>query len=113
LRETAVKVASRKSYLMTDENAAYTKLGKEFSGHTTVVHSANEYVRLGGFATSTTLKTIFNFQARVIGTFIISANNIYIVISPNSIFAITTAPVLESKMQSEQTRSWLASQENA
>jgi ribosomal protein L15E len=25
LRETAVKVASRKSYLITDENAAYTK----------------------------------------------------------------------------------------
>jgi transposase-like protein len=42
LRETAVKVASRKSYLMTDENTAYTKLGKEFSGHGTVNHSADE-----------------------------------------------------------------------
>jgi transposase-like protein len=30
LRETAVKIASRKSYLMTDENPAYIKLGKEF-----------------------------------------------------------------------------------
>lgn len=29
LRETTVTVANRKSYLMTDENAAYTKLGKE------------------------------------------------------------------------------------
>jgi hypothetical protein len=49
LRETAVKVVSRKSYLMTDETAAYTKVGKEFSGHGTVNHSADEYVRLGGF----------------------------------------------------------------
>jgi hypothetical protein len=30
LRETTVKIASRKSYLATDENPAYTKLGKEF-----------------------------------------------------------------------------------
>jgi hypothetical protein len=49
LRETAVKTASRKSYLMTDENVAYTKLGREFSGHGTVNHSVNEYARLGGF----------------------------------------------------------------
>jgi hypothetical protein len=34
---------------MTDELASYTKLGREFSGHGTVNHSANEYVRLGGF----------------------------------------------------------------
>jgi transposase-like protein len=33
LRETIVKVASRKSHLMTDELASYTKLGKEFAGH--------------------------------------------------------------------------------
>jgi transposase-like protein len=48
LRGTTVKAANRKSYLMTDENAAYTKFGKEFSGHGTVNHSANEYVRFGG-----------------------------------------------------------------
>jgi transposase-like protein len=48
LRETIVKVASRKSYLATDELASYEKIGKEFSGHGTVNHSADEYVRLGG-----------------------------------------------------------------
>jgi transposase-like protein len=42
LRETIVKVASRKSYLATDELASYEKLGKEFSGHDTVNHSADE-----------------------------------------------------------------------
>jgi len=70
LRETAVKVASRKSYLMTAENAAYTKLGKEFSGHATVVHSANEYVRLGGFAHVNNAENYFSiFKRGVTGTF--------------------------------------------
>src|SRR5580704_5446689 len=43
LRETVVKVVSRKSYLMTDELASYEKVGKEFTNHGTVCHSANEY----------------------------------------------------------------------
>jgi transposase-like protein len=65
LRETAVKVASRKSCLMTDENTAYTTLGKEFSGHGTVNHSANEYVRLGSFIHVNTAENYFSiFQAR-------------------------------------------------
>src|ERR1700694_2942966 len=70
LRETAVKIASRKSYLMTDENAAYTKLGKEFDGHATVNHSANEYVRLGGFIHVNSAENYFSiFKRGVIGTF--------------------------------------------
>jgi transposase-like protein len=70
LRETAVKVASRKSYLMTDENAAYTKLGKEFSGHGTVNHSADEYVRLGGFVHVNSAENYFSiFKRGVICTF--------------------------------------------
>src|ERR1700719_4191474 len=70
LRETAVKIASRKSYLMTDENVAYTKLGKEFDGHGTVVHSANEYVRLGGFVHVNSAENYFSiFKRGVIGTY--------------------------------------------
>ncbi len=70
LRETAVKIASRKSYLMTDENPAYTKLGKEFSGHGTVNHSADEYVRLGGFVHVNSAENYFSiFKRGVIGTF--------------------------------------------
>jgi transposase-like protein len=49
LRQTIVRVVDRDSYLMTDELASYTKLGREFSAHGTVNHSANEYVRFGGF----------------------------------------------------------------
>src|SRR4051795_8864827 len=48
LRETIVTKVSRKSYLMTDEAMIYTRLGREFSGHGTVNHSADEYVRTGG-----------------------------------------------------------------
>jgi transposase-like protein len=70
LRETAVKIASRKSYLMTDENTAYTKLGKDFSGHGTVNHSDDEYVRLGGFVHVNTAENYFSiFKRGVIGTF--------------------------------------------
>src|SRR3984893_4622006 len=49
LREAIVTQADRKSYLMTDESLVYEKLGREFSGHGTVNHSAEEYVRMGGF----------------------------------------------------------------
>jgi transposase-like protein len=70
LRETAVRIASRKSYLMTDENPAYTKLGKEFDGHGTVNHSANEYARLGGFIHVNSAENYFSiFKRGVIGTF--------------------------------------------
>jgi transposase-like protein len=49
LREKIVTTVSRKSYLATDELASYESVGKEFSGHGTVNHSADEYVRMGGF----------------------------------------------------------------
>jgi transposase-like protein len=46
LRQTIVQVVSRKSYLTTDELASYASIGKEFSGHGTVNHSANEARRV-------------------------------------------------------------------
>jgi transposase-like protein len=69
LRETIVKVASRRSYLATDELASYEKLGKEFSGHGAVNHSADEYVRLGGFIHVNTAECRFSLMKRsVFGT---------------------------------------------
>ncbi|MDQ3923389.1 MAG: IS1595 family transposase, partial [Actinomycetota bacterium] len=64
LRPIIVKAASRKSHLMTDENLAYTKLGREFSGHSTVNHSANEYVRLGGFIHTNSVEGYFSIVKR-------------------------------------------------
>ena len=69
LRPIIVKTASRKSYLMTDESTVYPKIGKEFSGHGTVNHSAKEYVR-GGFWYTNTVESYFALIKRgVYGNF--------------------------------------------
>lgn len=70
LRPILVKHASRKSYLMTDESAVYPKIGDEFAGHGTVNHSAEEYVKLGGFTHTNTVESHFALLKRgVYGTF--------------------------------------------
>jgi transposase-like protein len=66
LRETIVKVASRKSYLATDELASYEKVGKEFSGHGAVNHSANEFAKLGGFVHVNTAECRFSLMKRAV-----------------------------------------------
>jgi transposase-like protein len=70
LREAIVTQADRKSYLMTDEALVYEKLGQEFSGHGTVNHSADEYVRSGGFHHTNTIESFFALLKRgVYGNF--------------------------------------------
>jgi transposase-like protein len=66
LREAIVTQADRKSYLMTDEAAVYTKLGREFSGHGTVNHGAEEYVRTGGFHHTNTVEGFFALLKRAV-----------------------------------------------
>ena len=71
LREKIVATASRKSHLMTDELASYGKIGKEFANHSSVNHSADEYVRLGGFVHVYTAECRFSLMKRaVFGTHI-------------------------------------------
>ena len=54
---------------MTDESKVYTSIGKEFSGHGTVNHSADEYVR-GGFWYTNNAESYFALLKRgVYGTF--------------------------------------------
>jgi transposase-like protein len=70
LREAIVTQASRKSHLMTDEASTYVSTGKEFAGHSAVNHSANEYVRLGGFVHTNTIENVFSILKRgITGTF--------------------------------------------
>jgi transposase-like protein len=64
LRPVIVKVASRKSYLMTDELRSYVGIGREFAGHCSVNHSADEYVRLGGFIHTNTVENFFSILKR-------------------------------------------------
>jgi transposase-like protein len=53
LRPTIVTAVSRASFLMTDESPVYPKIGREFAGHGTVNHSAEEYVRAAFWHTNT------------------------------------------------------------
>ncbi len=70
LREAVVTQADRKSYLMTDEAVVYDKLGREFAGHGTVNHSAEEYVKTGGFHHTNTVEGFFALLKRsVYGSF--------------------------------------------
>ncbi len=58
-----------KSYLMTDESNVYLPIGEAFSGHGTVNHSIEEYVR-GGFWYTNTVESYFAiFKRGVYGTF--------------------------------------------
>jgi ISXO2-like transposase domain len=66
LREKIVTTVSRKSYLATDELASYASVGKEFSGHGTVNHSADEYVRMGGFLHINTAECRFSLMKRAV-----------------------------------------------
>ena len=53
LRDAIVTQVDRASYLMTDEAPVYTSMGREFSGHGTVNHSIEEYVRAQFWHTNT------------------------------------------------------------
>jgi transposase-like protein len=64
LREAIEKVADAESHLMTDEAATYLGIGKEFAGHSTVNHSKDEYVRLGGFVHTNTIENYFSILKR-------------------------------------------------
>jgi ISXO2 transposase-like protein len=66
LRDAIVTQADRKSYLMTDEAAVYEKLGREFAGHGTVNHSADEYVKTGGFHHTNTVESFFALLKRAV-----------------------------------------------
>jgi transposase-like protein len=66
LREAMVRVVDRKSHLMTDEAMAYETLGREFAGHSTVNHAADEYARLAGFVHINTAECRFSLMKRAV-----------------------------------------------
>ncbi|MBA16598.1 MAG: IS1595 family transposase [Sphingomonas sp.] len=70
LRPLIVTNVDRASHLMTDESMVYTRVGREFAGHSVVNHSAKEYVTTGGFKHSNTAENFFSILKRgVIGTY--------------------------------------------
>jgi len=64
VREIIVTNANRASALMTDDAAIYPAIGREFAGHETVNHSANEYARFGGFAHVNTAENFYSILKR-------------------------------------------------
>lgn len=69
VRQHLVTSVDRASYLMTDESMVYVKVSKEFSGHSSVNHSAGEYVRLGSFVHVNGAESFFALlKRRVYGT---------------------------------------------
>jgi len=70
LRPILAKNVSRKSWIMTDDSPIYPKIADDFAGHGTVNHSADEYVRHGGFMHTNTVESYFAILKRgVYGTF--------------------------------------------
>jgi transposase-like protein len=70
LRPILAKHADKASVLMTDESTVYPPIGKAFANHHTVNHSAEEFVRLGGYAHTNTVESHFALLKRgVFGTF--------------------------------------------
>ena len=70
LRPLIVTNVHRSAHLMTDESPVYTRVGREFQGHSSVNHSASEYVTTGGFKHSNTVENFFSiFKRGVIGTY--------------------------------------------
>lgn len=62
--------ADNASVLMTDESPVYPKVGTTFANHHTVNHSANEYVRLGGYVHSNSVEGYYAILKRgITGTY--------------------------------------------
>lgn len=64
LRPILVNAIAKTSFLMTDDSPIYPKIGAKFAGHGTVNHSADEYVRLGGFMHTNTAENLFSIFKR-------------------------------------------------
>jgi transposase-like protein len=69
LRPLIVTNINRASFLMTDEALVYTGIGREFSSHGTVNHSAEEYVRAQFWHTNTVENYFSILKRGIIGTY--------------------------------------------
>lgn len=69
LRPIIVTNVNRASYIMTDESTVYPAIGREFSGHGSVNHSAEEYVRAFFWHTNTVENYFSILKRGIIGVF--------------------------------------------
>ncbi len=70
LKPIIAKNVQAASVLMTDEATVYSGIGKRFEAHHTVIHSANEYARLGSYVHINTAESFFSIVKRgIIGAY--------------------------------------------
>ena len=69
LRPIIVTNVNRASYIMTDESTVYPAVGREFSGHGSVNHSAGEYVRAFFWHTNTVENYFSILKRGIIGVY--------------------------------------------
>ena len=90
LKPIIVANVNKASYLMTDESPVYSAIGREFGGHGTVNHSAEEYVRADFWHTNTAENYFRSLSAASMVATSTSARPICIATRPSSISAIIT-----------------------
>ena len=69
LRPIIAKSVNKASYLMTDDALVYPAVTRDFAGHGTVNHSAEEYVRAGFWHTNTVENYFSIFKRGIMGTY--------------------------------------------
>jgi len=69
LKPIIVSHINKATYLMTDDAPVYTAIGREFSGHGTVNHSAEEYVRAVFWHTNTVENFFSIFKRGIYGCY--------------------------------------------
>jgi len=69
LRPIIVSHVNRATYIMTDDAPVYTAIGREFSGHGSANHAAEEYVRAQFWHTNTVENYFSIFKRGIIGTY--------------------------------------------
>jgi transposase-like protein len=69
LRPIIVTHVNRASYVMTDESSVYPAVGRELTGHGSVNHSAEEYVRAYFWHTNTVENYFSIFNRGIVGVY--------------------------------------------
>jgi transposase-like protein len=69
LKPIIVENVSKATFIMTDESPVYPAIGREFSGHGTVNHSAEEYVRAVFWHTNTAEGYFSILKRSVVGVY--------------------------------------------
>ena len=112
LKPIIVANVDKATYLMTDDSAIYPVIGREFSGHGSVNHSAGEYVR-GMFWHTNTVENFFStFKRGVLAAISTCRKPTCIGTVLSSISGTITAPALAmmiSPAPMSRFVAWLAS----